>query len=290
MTLAGITTRPPLLIQAIESLAQRANHEADAQTLLDELSDITVLVAKKFTNDRTADGLLEAFYLTIGCISLAMGQANIPDSDEARLSLLLNQGAEKVFQSGFRLIKELAGMPYQAVVTDFDSDPYAQQRNIKALFSELCRAEPDATWNGNDDFNKEMLHRRENRNIVDCARWLRKHHFAGPIRDADLDANAVIAIAVIFAIANDGRIVARIGQRDIEHLIRDVREEKPDIEEGWRALLEKIPAEYRAMLAARIEEYRGTIVKKILSKTKPKTVVAEIQNFYAGIEQDVDYA
>lgn len=290
MTLAGITTRPPHLVQALETLAQRPDHAEAAQTLIDELSGITVLVARKFTNDRTADGMLEAYYLTIGCISLAMGQANIPDSDESRLSLLLQQGAEQVFQTGFRHIKELAGLPCQTIVTDFDSDPYVQQRNIKALFSELCRAEPDSTWTGNENYNKEMLHRRENQNVVDCAKWLRKQHFAGPIKDSDLDANAVIAIAVIFAIADDGRIVARVGQKEIEHLIRRVREEKPDIEAGWNALLTKIPAEYRPVLAARIDEYRGTIVKKILSKTKLKTVVAEIQDFYAGIEQDVDYA
>jgi len=38
-----------------------------------------------------------------------------------------------------------------------------------------------------------------------------------------------------------------------------------------------------------MEEYRDTIVKKILSKTGIKSVITEIQNSYAGSELDVDY-
>jgi hypothetical protein len=289
MTLAGITTRAPHLVQALEALAQRANHKEAAQTLIHELGGITVLVARKFTNDRTADGLVEAFYLTIGCISLAMGQAEIPDSDESRLSFLLHYGAEQLFQTGFRHIRELSALPCQTIVTDFDNDPYVQQRNIKALFSELCRAEPDITWTGNERFIKDRLQRRENQRIVECAKWLRKHHFSGPIKDTDLDANAVIAIAVIFAMTGDGRIVARIGQKEIENLIRHAREIRPDVEAGWRVLLEKIPAEYQPILRTRMDEYKNGIVKKILSRTSIRTVVTEIQNYHAGIEQDVDY-
>jgi hypothetical protein len=287
MTLAGITTRAPHLVQALEALAQRANHKEAAQTLIHELGGITVLVARKFTNDRTADGLVEAFYLTIGCISLAM--AEIPDSDESRLSFLLHYGAEQLFQTGFRHIRELSALPCQTIVTDFDNDPYVQQRNIKALFSELCRAEPDITWTGNERFIKDRLQRRENQRIVECAKWLRKHHFSGPIKDTDLDANAVIAIAVIFAMTGDGRIVARIGQKEIENLIRHAREIRPDVEAGWRVLLEKIPAEYQPILRTRMDEYKNGIVKKILSRTSIRTVVTEIQNYHAGIEQDVDY-
>ena len=289
MKLAHITTRHPHLVQALEALAQRADHQEAAQALIRELSGITVLVAKKFTNDRMADGLLEAFYLTVGCISLGISQANIPEDNESKLSFLLHHGAEYVFQMGFRHIKELSGLPYHAFVSDFDSDPFVRQLNVKALFSEICRADPSSAWVGDDVYKKEWLDRKSNQSIVDCAKWLRKKHYAGPVKDADLDANAVIAIAVIFAILGDGRIVARTGQKEIESLIRHARETRPDIEAGWNEWLKKIPPEYQSMLRERMDEYRGTIVKKILSKASIKTVVTEMQNYYAGDELDVDY-
>lgn len=289
MKLAHITTRPPYLVQALEALAQRADHQEAAQALIRELSGITVLVAKKFTNDRMADGLLEAFYLTVGCISLGISQANIPEDNESKLSFLLHHGAEYVFQMGFRHIKELSGLPYHAFVSDFDSDPFVRQLNVKALFSEICRADPNSAWAGDDIYKKEWLDRKSNQSIVDCAKWLRKKHYAGPVKDADLDANAVIAIAVIFAILGDGHIVARTGQKKIESLIRRARETRPDIEAGWNEWLKNIPPEYQLMLRERMDEYRGTIVKKILSKASIKTVVTEMQNYYAGDELDVDY-
>ncbi|MDO8207947.1 MAG: hypothetical protein Q7T38_09055 [Gallionella sp.] len=288
MKLASIETRQPHLVQALQTLAQDQGGEA-AQTLLHELAGITVLVARKFTNDRTADGLLEAFYLTTGCVSLGISLANIPDSDESRLAFLLHHGAEQVFQIGFRHIKELASLPCYTMVADFDNDPYIQQRNIKALFSELCRADPNSAWTGDDNYRNELRARRENQNTVECAKWLRKNHYAGAIKDTDLDANAVIAIAIIFAILGDGRIVARTGQKEIEHLIRSARETQPDIEAGWRELLKKVPPEYQPVLSSQMDEYRNTIIRKILSKIKIKTVITEIQDCYAGTEQDVDY-
>lgn len=289
MQLAHITARPPHLVQALEALAQRADHQKEAQTLIHELSGITVLVAKKFTNDRTADGLLEAFYLTVGCISLGISQADIPESNESELSFLLHHGAEHVFQMGFRHIKELASLPYAAFISDFDRDPFVQQRNIKALFSEICRADPVSAWAGEDIYKNELLVRKDNQKIIRCAEWLRKKHFAGPVKDSDLDANAVIAIAVIFAILGDGRIVARTGQKEIENLIHRAREMRPDIEAGWSELLKKIPPEYQPILRERMDEYRNTIIKKILSKTGTKTVVIEMQKYYTGDELDVDY-
>ena len=289
MKLASITTRRPHLVRALEALALREDHEEAAHSLIHELSGITVLVARKFTNDRTADGLLEAFYLTTGCVSLGISQANIPQSDESGLSFLLHHGAEQVFQMGFRHIKDLASLPCHTMVTDFDNDPYIQQRNIKALFSELCRADPNSAWTGDDAYKKELLIRRENQNIVECAKWLRKKHYASAVKDTDLDANAVIAIAVIFAILGDGRIVARVGQKEIETLIRSARETRPDIEAGWNELLRNTPPEYHPLLRASMDESRNTIVRKILSKTKIEKVVTEIQNCYAGVEQDVDY-
>ena len=289
MQLAHITTRPPCLVQALEALAQRANHQEAAQNLLDELSGITVLVAKKFTNDRTADGLLDAFHLTVGCISLALSQAKIPQEREAQLTFLLHHGAEYVFQMGFRHIKELSGLPYTAFVSEFDNDPYIQQRDIKMLFADICRADPIAAWTGDDTYRRELQDRQHNQKIVACAKWLRQKHYAGPVKDADLDANAVIAIAVIFALAGDGRIVARVGQREIESLIERVRATPPDIDANWNAFLKKIPAEYHPILRARMDEYRNGIIKKILSKTKIKTIITELQNFYVCSELEIEY-
>lgn len=289
MQLASISTRPPHLVQALEALAQRVDYQEDAENLIQELSGISVLVARKFTNDRTADGLLDAFYLSVGCISLGLSQANIPDSNDSRLSFLLHHGAEHVFQMGFRHIKELSALPYVAFVSDFDNDPFVQQRNVKALFSEICRADPSATWTGDDVYIRELQDRKTNQNIVECAKWLRKKHFAGPVKDSDLDANAVIALAVIFGIMGDSRIVARTGQKDIESLIKRAREAQPDVEAGWGKLLKIIPPEYQPVLRERMDEYKDVIVKKLLSKSKAKTVITEIQDYYAGNELDIEY-
>lgn len=289
MQLAHITTRSPHLVQALEAASQRSDYQETADTLLQELSGITVLVARKFTNDRTADGLLEAYYLTTGCISLGISLANLPESGAAKLSFLLHHGAEYVFQMGFRHIKELSALPYVAFVSDFDNDPFVQQRNLKVLFYEICRADPGSNWAGDEVYKRELLERQNNQKIVACANWLRKKNFAKPIQDSDLDANAVIAIAVIFGIMGDGRIVARTGQKDIEDLISRAREAHPDVDTGWHKLLKNIPAEFQPILRERMGEYRNTIIKKILSRIKAKTVVTEIQDFYAGNELDIEY-
>ncbi len=285
MKLANHTPQIPHVVEALEALALQPDHSETANLLLHELSGITVLVARRYTNDRTADGLLEAFYLTIGCVSLGISI----NSKEPALSFLMKHGAEHVFQMGFRSIKELSGLPAQTLIADFDNDPYIQQRNIKSLFLEICRADPNASWTGDETYKRELQIRRENQDIVSCAKWLRKNHYAGAIKEADLDASAVIAVAVIFAILGDGRIVARIGQKDIEELIRNARETMPDVETGWQALLKKSPPEFQDLLRARMDEFKNTIVKKILSKTKAEKIIAEIQNCYAGVEQDVDY-
>jgi hypothetical protein len=284
------TTRPPQLVQALEALALRANNRDAAETLFHELCGITVLVAKKFTNDRTADGMLDAFHLTTGCISLGISQAGIADSNEAKLSFLLQHGAEYVFQMGFRHIKELSALPYAAYVSDFDDDAFIQQRNLKAIFMEICSADPISSWTGDVVYQNELLDRKRNQKIIDCAKWLRKNNSVGPVKDAELDANAVISIAVIFAISGDGRIVARTGQREIESLINRSRETRPDVEEHWNDFLKKIPPEFQTLLRERMEDLRDTIIKKILSKTRIKTVLTELQDHYAGSEQDIDYS
>ncbi|MEQ1813975.1 MAG: hypothetical protein ABL860_05925, partial [Candidatus Nitrotoga sp.] len=205
MNLAHLTTHPPHLVSALEALARRAEQQDTAHILLNELSGITVLVAKKFTNERTADGLQDAFHLTVGCVSLGISQANIPQDGEAQLSFLLHHGAEHVFQMGFRHIREVSTLPYSAYVSAFDHDPFVQQRNLKMLFLEICRADPIATWTGDEIYQRILLERQNCQRIVSCAKWLRQKHYAGSIHDADLDAHAVISISVIFAIANDGR-------------------------------------------------------------------------------------
>ncbi len=289
MQLAHITTHTPHLVRALEALAQRADHQEAAQSLFQELSGITVLVAGKFTNDRTADGLLEAFYLTVGCISLGISQADTPEGSESKLSFLLHHGAEHVFQMGFRHIKELSSLPYLAFISDFDRDPFEQQRTIKLLFSKICRAEPGSTWIGEDIYKNELLDRQNNQKTIGAALWLRKKHFSGPVKKSDLDANAVIAIAVIFAILGDGRIVARTGQKEIEDMIHRARKMRPDIETGWNELLNKTPPEFQPILRERMDEYRSTIVQKILSKASIKKVIIAIQESYAGDEGDIDY-
>jgi hypothetical protein len=289
MQITSFATRPPHLIQTLEALAQRKDHIEIAQNLLDELSAITVLVAKKFTNDKTAEGIQEALSLTTGCISLGISQADIPDNKESMLNFLLQHGAEYVFQMGFRHIKALSSLPYVPFISDFDSDTFIQQRNIKALFFEICSAEPTATWTGDTTFSNELKDRKANQLIVSCAQWLRSRHCNGPIKDSDLDANAVIAITVIFAIKDGGKIVARTGQKEIESLVKYMRVTPPDFDANWKKLLKIVPSEFHSLLQERMESYRGTIIKKILSKAKLKTVITEIQDYYAGNELDIDY-
>lgn len=289
MKLAHISMRPPHLVTALEALAERADHYEDAEVLLDELSNITVLVARRFTNERTADGLNEAFHLTTGCISLGISLADVAPDGRTQLSFLLQHGAEYVFQMGFRHIKELSALPYTEFVSAFDNDPFVQQRDIKLLFEDICRADPAETWSGDEHYRREWQSRQDNLKTIECAQWLRKQHYSGPVRDPDLDAHAVNGIAVIFAIAGDAPIVARVKQRDIETLIRGVREFQPDITAGWDALLRKTPTNFHPVLRKYMDEYRDTIVKKIQSNTSLKTVTTELLNAYAGSELEVDY-
>lgn len=290
MNITSYTARSPQLVQALEALALRADNQESASTLFDELCGITVLVAKKFTNDRTADGIHDAFHLVVGCISLGISQAGVADSNEAKLSFLLQHGAEYVFQMGFRHIKELSALPYAAYVSDFDNDAFIQQRNLKAIFLEICSADPASTWSGDVVYQNELQDRKRNQKIIECAKWLRKHNSTGSVKDSELDANAAISLAVIFATSGNGRIVARTGQIELEKLIAHARDTRPDVETSWNEFLKKIPPEFQPLLRERMEGLRGTIVKKIFSKTKIKTVLTELQDHYAGSEQDIDYS
>ena len=110
-----------------------------------------------------------------------------------------------------------------------------QQQDLKLLFNEICQANPDVAWAGNMVYQRELQRRQENQRIVTCAQWLRQHHFSGPIKNPDLDARAVIAIALLFATTGEQRIVARIGQREIGNIIQDIRKSTPDIQANWFA-------------------------------------------------------
>ena len=287
MKLAHLTTRAPHLVRALEALALRQSHDVAAYHLAHELAGVTVLVARKFTNDRTADGMLEAFYLTTGCVSLGIAEAEIAHDAGSELDFLLHQGAEQVFQAGFRCIRELASLPSYTLVFDFDSDPVIGQRNIKALFSELCRAEPTEEWTGHERYRNALRARRANQSIIDCAKWLRKHHYAGAIRSTEMDAAAVIDIAVMFAMLGDGRIVARAGHGEIEELIRRARENRPDVEAGWEALLGSVPPACQAILRESMDKLKKTLIRKILSKTAIKTVILYIEKNVTGAELEV---
>ena len=287
MKLAHITTRAPHLVRALEALAQRQDHDEAAYQLAHELTGITVLVARKFTNDRTADGMLEAFYLTTGCVSLGIAEAEIAHDASSELDFLLLRGAEQAFQAGFRHIRELASLPSYTLVFDFDNDPVIAQRNIKALFSELCRADPSEEWTGVERYRSALQTRSENLSIIDCARWLRKHHYAGAIRSTEMDAAAVIDIAVMFAILGDGRIVARAGHGEIADLIRRARETRPDVEASWDALLSSVPPACQPILRESMDKLKKALIRKILSKTTIKTVILYIEKNVTGAELEV---
>ncbi|MBA3023427.1 MAG: hypothetical protein FP821_05960 [Sideroxydans sp.] len=290
MNITSYTARTPQLVQALEALGQRADNQQAASILFDELCGINVLVAKKFTNDRTAEGIHEAFHLTVGCISLAISQADIADTGEAKLSFLLQHGAEYVFQMGFRHMKELSALPYTAYVSDFDNDPFVQQRNLKAIFMEICSADPASSWSGDAVFQNELADRKRNQQYIDCGKWLRKHNAGGVVRDSEMDASAAMTVAVLFALYGDGRIVARTAQRPLENLIAHIRDTKPDVDASWNTFLKKIPPEFQPLLRERMEQLRDTIVKKLYGKTKAKTLLTTLQDQYIGSEQDIDYA
>jgi hypothetical protein len=280
----------PLLIRAIRLLPEQATGE-EAAILADELAGITAMVAEKFTNDRTAEGIQRAQLLTIGGVSLGLEYETEGEGDEAALDFLVGEGAEAAFQSGFRLIRELAALPEDTLVGEYDTDPVYAQRRLKELFVDICTADPGETWTGYERYLGQLQQRKEVQAIVRAAGWLRRHHWEGPITDPDLNAEGVIALAIIFAIEGGGRIVARTGQKEFERLIGSVRKNKPDYEAGWAALLEKIPTQHQSVIAERIATYRAscTVVQKIGTRASIKTLFAELEN-YAGSELDPDYA
>ena len=279
----------PRLVRAIRCLAAR-DIEDDTVILADELAGITAMVAEKFTNDRTAEGIQKALLLTVGCVSLGLEHELGEEDDDATLDFLIDEGAEHAFQTGFRMVRDLAALPEDSLVGEYDQDPVYAQRRLKDLFVDICAADPYQNWAGFEKFEVQYKQRKAVQAIVRAAGWLRRHHYAGPINDADLNAEGVIAVAIIFAIEGGGRIVARTGQADFERLVKSVRKNKPDYEEGWAALMKQVPAQHQPVIAERIASYRTscTVIQKIRTRTAMKTLFAEFEN-YAGSELDADY-
>jgi hypothetical protein len=292
--LAVVEEKLPRVVRAIRLLAAREGGVAgdEAINLADELAGITAMVAEKFTNDRTAEGIQRAFFLTVGGVSLGLEhELEHDEDDEAALDLLIDEGAEHAFQSGFRMIRELSQLPEDALVGEYDLDPVYVQRRLKELFVDICSADPGQNWSGPERYEIQYRQRKAVQAIVHAAGWLRRHHSEGPIIDPDLNAEGVIAVAIIFAIEGGGRIVARTGQKEFERLVASVRKNKPDYEAGWAEFMAKIPAQHQAVMAERIESYRQhcTVIQKIRTRTAMKTLFAELEN-YAGSELEADYS
>ena len=280
----------PRLVRAIKLLPGDPREDA-ALDLADELTGITAMVAEKFTNERTADGIQKALYLTVGGVSLGLEQAVTHEGDQASLDFLVEHGAEHAFQVGFRLIKELSQLPEDALVGEYDQDPVYLQRRLRELFIDICQADPNQNWAGYEKYAVQLQQRKEVQAVVRLAGWLRRHHDNGPVSDSDLNAEGVIALAIIFAIEGGGRIIARTGQKEFERFVRSVRKNKPDFEEGWAALVAKVPVQHHPVLLDRIESYRRscTVVHKILTRASMKSLFEDLEN-YAGSELDADYS
>jgi hypothetical protein len=288
---AIVIEKPPRLIRAIRQIGQHADAE-EAAGLADELSGITAMVAEKFTNDRTAEGIQRAQLLTIGGVSL--GLEHLVDTEDEQgdldaLDVLLGEGAEYVFQQGFRLIRDLAALPEDTLIGEFDADPVYSQRRLKELFVDICTADPGETWSGYERYLGQLRQRQDVQAVVRAAQWLRRHHWEGPVKDPDLNAEGVIALAVVFGVEGGGRIVARTGQKEFERFVQTVRKARPDFEAGWAALLEHVPAPHQAIIADRIASYRNSILlQNIAGKVPMKELFVELEN-YAGSEIDAEY-
>ena len=280
----------PRLVRAIKLLPNDPREDA-ALDLADELTGITAMVAEKFTNERTADGIQKALYLTVGGVSLGLEQAVTHEGDQAALDFLVEHGAEHAFQVGFRLIKELSQLPEDALVGEYDQDPVYLARRLRELFIDICQADPNQNWAGYEKYAVQLQQRKEVQAVVRLAGWLRRHHDNGPVSDSDLNAEGVIALAIIFAIEGGGRIIARTGQKEFERFVRSVRKNKPDFEEGWAALVAKVPVQHHPVLLDRIDSYRRscTVVHKILTRASMKSLFEDLEN-YAGSELDADYS
>jgi hypothetical protein len=286
---AIVIEKLPRLIRAIRLIPERADDE-EAGILADELAGITAMVAEKFTNDRTAEGIQRAQLLTIGGVSLGLEHMVPDDDDAAALDYLIENGAELAFQAGFKLVRELAAMPEDTLVGEYDNDPVYSQRRLKELFVDLCTADPAETWSGYERYLGQLKQRQHVQAIVRAAQWLRRHNTAGPVKDPDINAEGVIALAIIFAVEGGGRVVARAGQKEFERFVASVRKNKPDFEAGWAQLMEHVPAPHQPIIAERIANYREhcTVLQKLTTRATLKQLWTELEN-YAGSEIEAEY-
>ncbi|ALK96151.1 hypothetical protein AB595_22160 [Massilia sp. WF1] len=290
---AIVIEKLPRLIRAIRHLPGTATPD-EAVGLADELAGITAMVAEKFTNDRTAEGIQRAQLLTIGGVSLGLeylleDETDDEVGDKAAAGILVSEGPELVFQQGFRLIRELAALPEDTLVGEYDTDPVYSQRRLKELFVDICTADPGETWSGYERYLGQLKQRQGVQAIVRAAQWLRRHHVEGPVQDPDLNAEGVIALAIVFAIEGGGRIVARTGHKEFERFVKAVRKNKPNHETGWAELLENIPAPHHAIIAERIATYRNSMLLEHIGGSMPlKQLFVELENF-AGSEIDAEY-
>lgn len=285
---ALVIEKLPRLVRAIKLLPGDERPDA-AVILADELTGITAMVAEKFTNDRTAEGIQRALLLTVGGVSLGLEHEVDTDDDLAALDVLIEEGAEQVFQAGFRMVRDLAAMPEDTLVGEYDTDPVYAKRRLKELFVDLCTADPGESWSGYERYLSQLKERQGVQAIVRAAQWLRRHHYEGPINDPDLNAEGVIALAVIFAVEAGGRITARTGQREFERFVKSVRRNKPDFEAGWAELMARIPPAHQSVVAERIDILRQqcTVLQHIGTKATMKQLFGELEN-YAGSELDAD--
>lgn len=296
--LVSLTAQLPLLLRAIHALGQRSAHQEDAEELLHDLSGITAMVASKFTNDRTAEGILEALRLTVGCVSLGLARSLPHDDAEAALELLIEQGCERVFQQGFRAIKELAQLPDVAIVSVYDRSPHEQERRLKETFLRYCEADPNDMWLGHKNFQREWQSRTKIQATLDCARWLRRHHSEGQIREPDMDADGTISIALIFAIPSGGRIIAKAGQRLLESTLTRMRDAPPDVALSSQIFWKTVPQQFHELLMTRIGYLQSSSLVKMLeaainSTAQPNaTTIARLfdeLSHHGGNEVEVDY-
>jgi len=288
---AIVIEQPPRLVRAIRLLPGEATPE-EAAILADELSGITAMVAGKFTNDRTAEGIQRALLLTVGGVSLGLEHL-IQSEDEGdldALDILVGEGAEHAFQTGFRMIRELSALPEDSLVSEYDNDPVYAQRRLKELFIDICTADPGESWSGYERFLGQVRQRQQVQAIVKAAEWLRKNHYEGPVKDPDLNAEGVIAMAIIFAAEGGARITARTGQREFERFVKALRKHQPDVEQGWAEFMARIPPAHQAVIAERIDIYRKscTVLEQIGTSATIGQLMAELEN-YAGSELDPEY-
>jgi len=288
---AIVIEQPPRLVRAIRLLPGEATLE-EAAILADELSGITAMVAEKFTNDRTAEGIQRALLLTVGGVSLGLEHL-IQSEDEGDLDavdILVGEGAEHAFQAGFRMIRELSALPEDSLVSEYDNDPVYAQRRLKELFVDICTADPGESWSGYERFLGQVRQRQQVQSVVKAAEWLRNNHYEGAVKDPDLNSEGVIALAIIFAAEGGARITARTGQGEFERFVKALRKHKPDFEQGWAEFLNRIPPAHQPVIAERIDIYRKhcTVLEQIGTSATIGQLMAELEN-YAGSELDPEY-